>query len=277
MVSRVALLLLPLLAFGQNQQNGHAPPADVDQALRARATEFLQFHVDGNFRKAMNLVAEDTQDYYFAANKIRLVDFKITDIAYNDDYTKAEVTAIITRMWRIHVEEEKVVVPMVTAWKIEDGKWVWYYDEKSKRRFLSMGESDPEAIRKMPPVGQMPDLSPEAMQKSADKILTQSKVDRTEVTFAVDKKSVEMVTFHNGFPGAVMLTAYIVRPVPGFTAELKKASLGKGEDAVLVLHYTPTAEAAKGTTQVDLRLQPFDEVFSVAVAFTADGKAAPRK
>src|ERR1700688_644511 len=45
----VPVLLLPLITSGQQQP---AAPPEVEQALRARVTEFLQYHVDGNFRKA---------------------------------------------------------------------------------------------------------------------------------------------------------------------------------------------------------------------------------
>lgn len=277
MISRAALLLLPVLVFGQTQQPAQAPPPEVDQALRARVSEFLQYHVDANFRKAYELVAEDTKDYYFAANKVQLKDFKITGIEYSDNFTKAQVTTVITRMWRIHTEEEKVVVPMVTSWKVENGKWVWYFDEKNNNKLMSMGESDIDAIRKNAETAQMPDLSPEAMKKAAEKILKQSNVDKSQVTLATDKESVERVIFHNGYPGSVMLTANVARPVPGFSAELEKTSLGMGEDTVLELRYTPAGEPPKGPTRVNLRLQPFNQVFSVAVTFAARATEAPRQ
>ena len=82
---QAAILLLPLAAFAQT------PPPDVDQALRARVTEFFQAHVDGAFRKAFEIVAEDTKDYYFATEKVRFKSFKIVDIKYSDNFTKAVV------------------------------------------------------------------------------------------------------------------------------------------------------------------------------------------
>jgi len=256
-----------MLAFAQSKVPAQAAPPEADQALRARVTQFLQYHVEGNFIKAWALVAEDTKEYYFGANKIRLVDFKITDINYSDNFTKASVTAIITRMWRIHAEEEKVVVPMVTDWKVEDGKWVWYFDQNAKRQVMSMGESDPEAVRKSLRSGATPDLSPEAMQKAAQSILKQSSVDKSSVTLPIDKDSTETVVFHNGYPGSVMLSASVADQIAGFTAELNKTTLAAGEDAVLELRYVPTGVPPQGPVHVDLRLQPFNKVFPVEVKF----------
>ena len=78
---QAAIFLLPLAALAQ------APPPEVDQALRARVTAFFQAHVDGSFRKAFEIVAEDTKDYYFKTEKVQ---FKSSqdpgDIKYSADF-----------------------------------------------------------------------------------------------------------------------------------------------------------------------------------------------
>src|SRR5690348_7261241 len=73
-----------------------APPA-VDEALRARIKEFFQFHVDSKFRQAEALVAEDSKDFFYSANKPKYLGFEIKNIAYNDDFTKAKAT-VVTQM-----------------------------------------------------------------------------------------------------------------------------------------------------------------------------------
>ena len=72
----------------------HKPPADVDQALRARITEFFDLHVKGDFRHAESLVAEDTKDFFYNGNKPRYLSFEIVKIKYNDDFTQAQVTVM---------------------------------------------------------------------------------------------------------------------------------------------------------------------------------------
>src|SRR6516165_6361996 len=102
MVIRAALCLLPLIAFAQPQSP--QPPPETDQALRARVTEFFQDFVDGKFRDAMNLVAEDTQDEYLSSAKTPMKEFKIRDVKYSgDDFSKADVTLEVKRLWLLPV------------------------------------------------------------------------------------------------------------------------------------------------------------------------------
>src|SRR5580658_2939209 len=140
MTIRAALLLLPLVAFGQT------PPAGVDQALRARANEFFQDFVDGQYRKAFTMVAEEAQDEYFGSPKAELRAFKIDNIKYNDEFTEAVVNLIVKRVWKFQGQEMVPEVPMSTTWKIENGKWVWYNKVQPNTWVTAMGPSDVTVI-----------------------------------------------------------------------------------------------------------------------------------
>src|SRR5579872_6889230 len=93
MFFRTALALLPVVALAQT------PPPEVDQALRARVTEFLQYHVDGKFTKAFEYVADDTKEYYFNSQKVQFISFHLDDVKYSDHFTKAEVHAMVEHNW----------------------------------------------------------------------------------------------------------------------------------------------------------------------------------
>src|ERR1700724_3603210 len=71
-----------------------APP-EVDEALRARVAKFYQAHVDGKPRRAEELVAEDTKDYFYTARKPQYLSFQIIKIDYTDTFTKATVTTMV--------------------------------------------------------------------------------------------------------------------------------------------------------------------------------------
>src|SRR5580658_230886 len=90
------LASLAAAAFAQNPTDlfNRAPP-DVDKALRARITEFFHYHVTGEHRKAEELVAEDTKDYFYANNKPRYLNFEIGKIDYSSGYTKAKALVIV--------------------------------------------------------------------------------------------------------------------------------------------------------------------------------------
>ena len=66
----VLLTVLATALFAQKAPKAPPkPPARTDEALRARITEFYQYHVSEDYRKAEKLVSEDSQDFYYAHNK----------------------------------------------------------------------------------------------------------------------------------------------------------------------------------------------------------------
>src|SRR5713226_10506477 len=87
---------LPMLLWAQEPPPATAPP-EVDQALRARAAQFGQYQMEGNFRKAYEMVAEDSQDFFFSAPKEKPQAYKIEDVRYADNFTKATVRVTSTR------------------------------------------------------------------------------------------------------------------------------------------------------------------------------------
>jgi hypothetical protein len=253
------------------------PPPEVDKALRARVNEFFQCHVDGNFRKAYELVAEDTKDYYFAALKVRLKSFSITGIKYSDDFTKAAVDLNSDQeIRRPEFPGTVVPIPMTTMWKVEEGKWVWYRDA-ANTHVTPMGDSD---ISKIMPGAKISaeDLpkvvTPEQIQRMAASILHQAGIDKPEVTLATDKPSSAVVTFHNGQSGTVKVTIAGGKSLAGFTSALDKMDVGPNEDAVLKLTYDPQAGGTP-PPKATLRLvvEPFDQIFDVAIKFVASSGA----
>ena len=58
----------------------HKAPPHVDEALRTRVSQFLQAHVDGKFRNAIDLVADNSKDFYFAMEKRKYLSFEIVKI-----------------------------------------------------------------------------------------------------------------------------------------------------------------------------------------------------
>jgi hypothetical protein len=262
MMLRTAFLALPLTVFAQT------PPAEVDQALRARVSEFFQYHVDGNFIKAFNLVADESKDYYFSAQKNKLQTYKIDAIEYSDNFTKAEVQLTGQRMFRLSAQfpEALMTVPMKSTWKIENDKWMYFHDPASDHIMLPMiGASNrpAESGGVTPPAN----LSQGAIEAAARKILQQSSIDKSQVILAADKPSSDQVIFHNGYEGWVQLGLDSVKKVPGFTAELDKTSVNAGEDAVLKLRYEPTGEDRPGSLTVQLTVLPFNQSFPVSVNF----------
>jgi hypothetical protein len=136
---RVILLILPAVAlFGQTPPatpekapppaSQKAPP-EVDAALRARITQFYQLEVEGRFNQALQLVAEDTKDLFVGSSKPAYQSFEIQSIRYSEDFTKADVMGLVTRLLPIQgFMGHPLPTKTSSRWKLENGQWCYYVD-----------------------------------------------------------------------------------------------------------------------------------------------------
>jgi hypothetical protein len=252
-------LAAPLLSLAQ----APAPPAEVDQALRAQATAFLKYQMEGNFRKAYELVAEDSQDYYLGAAKEKSASIELQKIVYSDNFTKAAVTSASKQT--IMMEGRPIEIPSgrIDRWKLENGQWKWYHDASKDTVPTLVGampattpgsevasgpklpkditpETAVEAIKRVPaPVSQIPTLS------------------RQTMPFTVGQESTEEIVFHNNTPGEIRVDADLIADFPGFVVQPKKFQLKAQEEATFKVTYHPSD---KGVFNAALRLtvQPFE-------------------
>jgi hypothetical protein len=265
------VVMLAVAASGQQQ----TPAVEMDRAVRARVTEFLQYHVDGNFRKAYDMVAEDTKDDYFASGKVQIKGFKIEDVRFTDNFTKATVTGTISKTFNVAGTDVPVTVPSTTTWKIENNKWVWYNDAKS-------APATPMGLASIAPAGATPPRSADdgtdglpknfddkTISAAAQSILQQVGVDKKEITLAADKTSEERVVFHNGMTGSVQLEL-TVPEIPGFSATLEQTVVRAAGDVPVVFRYVPGDPASRrDSISVQLAVQPLNQVFVIRVNFAA--------
>jgi hypothetical protein len=264
-----AIILLPLVAFGQQQTAAD----EADKALRARVTEFLQYHVEGNFRKAYDMIADDTKDDYFNSGKVQLKGFTIDKLVFNDDFTKATVTARLSRTMNVIGQEFQGMVPSVTTWKIENGKWVWFNDAK-----VVVGNTPMD-----PATGRRPDRTPagnegdgglpkvfddKTLAAATQSILQQVGVDKRQVTLAWNRVSEDKVVFHNGMPGSVQLELSAPE-IPGFSVKVDQKFIRAGADVPVVFRYEPVDPAKRRGEPVTVQLvvQPLNQTYTIQVDF----------
>lgn len=234
-------------------------PRNVDDALRARVKEFYQDHVDGKFRKAELLVAEESKDGFYAANKPALEAFRLGDVAYSDGYKAAKVTIVgkMTMNFFGMGAPQVMDVPFPSFWKVEQGKWCWYINN-DPNRITPFGKINPQTTSqsKADPgtAFQMPDVKT---------ILEGVGADRTAVKLAQSEGAEEQVKIANRLPGAVKLqiekAAY-----PGLEVKLDRADLRGGETAVLTVRAASKSFSAQ---TVRILVQPMNQAIDIVISF----------
>ena len=115
------------LAAAQVQPAAPAvPPPGVEEALRERVRPFYQAHVDEKYRKAYDVVADDSKDAFITATKPRYDGFEIQKIVFSSDYTTAAVTTEIHTTFQFWGRSTPEKTTEDSYWKMVDGQWYWY-------------------------------------------------------------------------------------------------------------------------------------------------------
>jgi len=268
MATRVALFLLPLIGLtAWAQAPAPQAPSDVEKALRDRVTEFFQYHVTGEYKKAFPMVADDTQEAYFAQGKMKLKSFKVDSVQFLDPgFTKARVNLTVVRDWQVRMQNNEAIIPMATDWKIEDGKWVWFYDLKD-RWLTPMGPSNVEAPKRNADgtIDLPKNFSDEVIAARARALLQQSGIDKRMVNLDAGKPSSERVIFTNSAQGPVGLSLAGVPQIPGFKAELDKQDVASGGTANLTLSYDSKDTTPQAPFMIQVVTEPFNQAFNIQV------------
>jgi hypothetical protein len=141
-----SLMLVVPLAFAQTPSDLNKPPDAVDKALRERIAGFYQLLVDGKFRQAEALVADDTKDFFYDMSKPKYLSFEIGEIVYSDQFTRAKAIVLCEQNIPLPGFAGKPLkFPQPSLWKLVDGVWYWYVDQIALRQtpFGVMNPSPP--------------------------------------------------------------------------------------------------------------------------------------
>lgn len=252
----IALLICAAACFAQSPADlFNRPPEDVDHALRARITEFYQDHVEGKFRQSEALVAEDTKDFYYAADKSKYLSFEIRRIDYSEGFTRAKAMVMCEQYVMMPGFAGKPLkVPTPSYWKLVDGQWYWYVDQKILRQSpagqMTPGPFSGRAAPGLPP--SIPDL--EQMEKLFSQ---QVKVDKNSVNLKPGES--EQVTITNGSQGTISVE--LTGEIPGVDMKLDKMDIPAGQKAVVTLRAGSGAKPGV----LSLRVEQTSQVFSIQV------------
>lgn len=265
--------LLAILTFGAALAQSPSPPPEetappeVDAALRARITQFYQAHVDGKYRLAEQVVAEENKDHFYAAPKPKYDSFEVIRINYKDNFTKA-IAVVATEMdWVIRGQKRKMKVPQPTQWKLVDGQWFWYLEpiKEAPTPFGTMhfDSKAPDAPSGASPRGGLP-ADPAVL---AARILSQVVAEKEEVQLSSYENSSDEVRIINKMPGPITLRVDVDGAFAGFSAKLDKERVEAGQSAILKLVCEPKDKVPKPTLTARIYVEPIAKILPVKVTF----------
>jgi len=242
--------LLTCVVYAQNPADlFNKPPADVDQALRARITEFYQYHVKQEFRKAEGLVAEDTKDFFYSHNKPQYLSFEIVRIEYSQNFTQAKATLLVeVYIMAPGFADKPIKAPIPSTWKLEGGKWFWYVDQEALRE---------TPFGKMTPGPGAPGGLPTVLP-SVESVLNRIKPDKSGVALKAGEST--DVKFTNTAPGQMDLT--VMGAPEGIEAKFDKPRLAANDISVLAVKAGKNAKSGV----IDVRVEQTLELIAIQVS-----------
>jgi hypothetical protein len=251
----VALLILGSGLWAQNPDYFDKAPPDVDDALRARITGFYQAHVDKKFRQADQYVADDTKDFYYEANKPAYISFHIDKIMYSDHFTKAK--AIVTCKMHVVVGfvDQVSMVPTPSTWKLENGQWSWYVDQKAGRE-TPFGHWSPQGTSPgvLPSMAGAPDV--QSLMKSVQ-------ADKRSVKLSAKESSSDQVMISTKM--AVVLELESPK-LTGLDVALDRTELKAGEQAKVSIRFDPPEGGRTWNAEIRVHVSPTNQVIPILVA-----------
>jgi len=222
-------LTCTVLGWAQSPANpSNKPPAEVDRALRSRITQFYQYEVDGKYRQAEALVAEDTKDLFYESAKPKYLSFEIQRIEYSDNYTHARVLTNCEQF--IPVPELKDIpfkLGTISTWKLVDGQWYWYVDPQ-------LVVQTPFGTVKLGPAqgGTVQPPAPINIPKAEDVLQTLvSQVKADKQSLNLKPGEAQQVAITNGAPGTISIS--LLGSLPGVDIKLDRLQMKAGEKALL--------------------------------------------
>ena len=268
-----AILLLSLGSFFLCSQTAvelfkKAPPS-VDDALRARVNEFYQYHVDKKFRKADALVAEESKDMFYAALKQEPLSFKINEIQYEENFTKAKVMSLlkVDRGVPFGGGIVRMDLPVQSYWKVIDGQWFFYLPERPCRP-TPMGPCrafTPEELEAAKQQTALKEQIQKAMEQAKAGEFNKWEVTPRELELEAKTDAKAEVKVKNSLNGYLTLE---VRKISG--PEILETTVPSGPIAPdqegRVQIKVKDAAAFKETIRVSFIVQPFNRVEQITVS-----------
>ncbi len=261
-----AVLFLLAVSAGLAAAQQAQAPEGLEKALVERVKFFYQAHVDGKFRVADKVVAEDSKDAFFEAEKRRYDAFEIVKVAFEDNFSRARVlVSCDAEMQMPGFPTSKAKVPVQSLWKLENGEWFWHVAPvpavDSPFGSMTPGQGGSASFISAGP-------------RSFSDLSQLAKLDREQITFQPQQLGREEVVITHSLPGELELKLEAVSH-PALKVALDTTNLKPGAAARLSVHHHPVEKPAPREVEVLVRVLPIETVLRLRVVIAAAAPAAP--
>ncbi len=267
-----ALLLFLTTSAAWSQQPFQKAPPGVEEALRARVSEYYTYFQESKFRQAEAVVTEESKDAFYTMNKARHMGFSIRGVTFSDDVKSARVLVTLM-MFMPMMGSKPLPFPVSTQWRLVDGEW-YAHIPLARPGDIVQTPFGPKKIVEPVFAPRTPiETAPRPDLKSVGRMY---RIDRNALEFATSAPEPvhETISIKNRSRGELTLRQ-ISKPIKGLKIELTPESIPAGEEGLLTFTYEPAVRQLRRTLRVRFVVEPIAQRFAVKVNFR-DRRAAYR-
>ncbi len=257
------LLFLTASSAWSQQPFQNAPPG-VEEALRARVSEYFTLFGQGKFRQAEAFVTEESKETFYVMNKVRNMGFSIKRITFADDVKSAQVLATLLTMMPM-MGSKPVPFPASTPWKLVDGVWYAHFPQPKPGEVIDT-PFGPKTVTEPTMAPRMPiETAPRPSVKSVGKMFH---LDRDAIEFPTSSPGpmTKTISIENRSRGKLTVR-HLSKAIKGVDVMLTPAVIPPGETAALTFTYRPAVRQLRRKFSPRFLIKPIARHFVVKLRF----------
>ena len=268
-----ACLLMGFLAvcpLAANDNPFPKAPAEVEEALRGRVTEFYTYFQQRKYRKAEGLVDEESRDYFYESSKKPILSFELVNMEFGEDFRTAKAFVNVMVMLPM-MGPEPVPFPLTGDWRWLEENW-YIHMEGAKPGTIKQGpfgpmRINPEGAARAGPSQGLPTYSPKGI-KQALKAMYRVEPETLRFVHEPSEPITQTVRFINPGPARLSVTATEeIHTLPGLRIEFDRRQIEPGEELPITFTYQGKEQPLEGTINIIFSVLPLKQIFAVTIEF----------
>lgn len=257
-----AALLLALGAaagMAQSKDPFRAAPPELEEALKARVSQFYDFFKMAKFRQAEELVVEEAKEHFYGAKKSRIFGYEIRTVTFSEDLKEAHV--LVTCLTPVPgLGSKPLAVPLPSTWKSIDGEWFLYFQTRQPGVEHDSPAGKMHFSQELGTHGSLSAAQPATLESLKDMYA----VTPSNLTFSFQGTEPITKTFQveNRSKGELTLESES-KGMPGVTVDAGAGKIAAGESLTISVTYLPSSHVGPGEYPLQFAVQPIAQHFEV--------------
>lgn len=254
-----------LLAWGaiaapaQSNDPFRAAPPEVEEALKARVSQFYDYFKTAKFRQAEDLVVEESKELFYSAKKARIFGYEIRTVKFSEDLKEANV--LVTCLAVVpQLGSKPMSVPLPSTWRSVDGEWYLFFQTRQVGNELDSPAGKMHFNQELGAPGSLAAVQPATLES----LKNMYAVAPSSLNFSSQAAQPATRTFRveNRSKGVLTLAAES-EPIPGVTLDFGDGKIAADETLTVSVTCNPQDLTVPGRHTLRFSVQPIAQYFDI--------------